>query len=348
MSSLPSTSGQPLPTPERSASLVMGSPSFASVLLRSTAGELYKIRRRLMPKILLPIGMLIVLIAFSFITLDALLVGSSQHCTSPNNGQTQRCTPLSSTERAEITAAISRPLRLPASLTTTVRIIDVVGLVLLIILAGVIVGGEYGAGTIRVLLTRGPTRTQYLLAKVLAILICTAITLLILIPVGIILGALYNLSTGISVDFTFLTSDWILHAISYILLEMLKLFIYTTIALWLATLGRATAAGIAGGIVWWFLEGLLGGILTTVGTLIPNATGDFLKAIPDYFVGNNINALLTEQSNYLTSSLRNASDSLNPNISTIPDWRAWLVIAIYLAVFLGTAWWVSQKRDITN
>ena len=64
MSSLPSTSGQPVPTPERSASLVMGNQSFVSVLLRSTAGELSKIRRRLMPKIMLPIGILVVFVAF--------------------------------------------------------------------------------------------------------------------------------------------------------------------------------------------------------------------------------------------------------------------------------------------
>ena len=75
MSSLPSTSVQPVPTPGRSASLVMGNQSFVSVLLRSTAGELYKIRRRLMPKILLPIAAFIVIMAFSFIALGVFFAG---------------------------------------------------------------------------------------------------------------------------------------------------------------------------------------------------------------------------------------------------------------------------------
>jgi len=348
MSSLPSTTEQPSPVPQRSASLVMGSQSFVSVLLRSTAGELYKIRRRLMPKFLFPISMFIVLLVFSFITLGAFLAGSSQHCTPANNGQTQNCTPLSSAERADIIAVVSTPLRLPSSLIATVGVIDVIGPVLLIILVGVAVGGEYGAGTIRVLLTRGPTRTQYLLAKILAILVCIAITIISLILLGTILGALYNLSTGIHIDFAFLTGDWILHAAAYVLLEMLKLFTYTMIALWLATLGRSTAAGIAGAIVWWFLEGLLSGILTAVGFITPGAAGNFLKAIPDYFLSNNFSALLTEQSDYLTSSAKSASSLASNAASTIPDWRAWLVIAAYLVVFIGTTWWVSQGRDITN
>ena len=347
MSSMPSTSGQPLSTPQRSESLVMGNQSFVSVLLRSTVGELYKIHRRLMPKILLPIAVFIVLIAFSFITLGTLLVGSSQTCQPANNGQTQNCRSLSSTERTDLTTTISMPLRLPSSLTTTVSIIDLVGLVLLLILTGVITGGEYGAGTIRVLLTRGPTRTQYLLAKCLAILACIAVTMVFLIPLGITLGALYNLFTGINANFSFFTGDWVLHAVAYTLLEALKLFTYTMIALSLATLGRATAAGIAGGIVWWFLEGLLGGILTAVGVLISGATGDFLKAIPDYFLSNNFDALLTEQSHYLTASVRNAARSA-ATTSTIPDWRAWLVIVVYLAVFIGTTWWGLEKRDVTN
>jgi ABC-type transport system involved in multi-copper enzyme maturation permease subunit len=281
-----------------------------------------------MSKVLLLIGIVIIAIAFSFIALTAFLAESGQ--TRPS--------------AAEL-LAFTTPLRLPASLITTGRIIEYVGLVLMVILAGTIVGGEYGVGTIRVLLTRGPTRTQYLLAKILAILIYIARTTVILLATGIIVGALYGLWIGIDLDVSFFTSDWALHAVVYILLVALKLFIYAMIALSLATLGRSTAAGVAGGIVWWFLEGLLGPILLGVGLINPGITGDILKAIPDYFVGNNIDTLLTEQSNYLIAAGNNASITITGNI---PDWRAWLVIVIYLIVFLGITWWVLQKRDITN
>jgi ABC-type transport system involved in multi-copper enzyme maturation permease subunit len=305
-----------------------------------------------MPKILLFIGVFTVLIVFSFITLGTFLAGSDQRCTPAANGQTQNCTPLSSAERANIIAAISTPLRLPASLIVTVSIIGFIGPMLIVVLVGTVVGGEYGVGTIRVLLTRGPTRTLYLLAKILAILACIAITVLILTPLGLIAGELYNLSTGIAVDFSFFTGDWVLHAIAYILLAMLNLFVYATIALWLATLGKSTAAGIAGAIVWLFLEFMFTHIFVPlIAGFSPDTTRAFVKAIPDYFVGNNISALLTEQTDYLIASLRNASTSASGTASTagvIPDWRAWIVIAIYLAVFLGVTWWALRERDITN
>jgi ABC-type transport system involved in multi-copper enzyme maturation permease subunit len=286
-----------------------------------------------MPKILLPIGMGIIVIAFSFIALGVLVAGSRASANQP----------------VDLRETVALPLHLPLSLIVTVGIIGYIGPILIAILTGTIVGGEYGVGTIRVLLTRGPTRTQYLLAKTLALLACITITMVILIPLGIIVGALYNLFIGIHVDFTFFTADWTLHAIAYILLAILHLFIYAIIALSLATLGKSTAAGIAGGLLWWFLEGVFTNILAPlIASFTPSATGDFVRTLPDYLVGNNIGALLTEQSDYLTPSLRNASSTATDATSTIPDWRAWLVIAIYFVVFLGTTWWVSQKRDITN
>jgi ABC-type transport system involved in multi-copper enzyme maturation permease subunit len=230
-----------------------------------------------------------------------------------------------------------------------VGIIDFIGIILIVILAGTIVGGEYGVGTIRVLLTRGPTRTQYLLAKILALLVCIAITMVILIPIGIIVGALYNLTSGITVDYAFLTSDWILHASAYVLLGMLKLFIYTMLAVWLATLGKSTVAGVAAGIAWWFLETILRPILLGIAFLNQGTVaGDILKVVPDYFVGTNIDALLGEQSDYLTSSVTTASTSSGNVTSAMPDWRAWLVIAVYLVIFLGSTWLVLRRRDVTN
>jgi ABC-type transport system involved in multi-copper enzyme maturation permease subunit len=335
MSSLPSTSAQS--GPQRSVSLVMGSQNFVSVLLRCTAAELYKIRRRAMSKILLLIGVVMVVAAFSVIALPLLFVNQ---CTSSVRGGPSGCP---SPEQ------LAEPLHLPLSLIGAVGVTDFIGIILIAILAGAVVGGEYGVGTIRVLLTRGPTRTQYLLAKILALLACIVITMVILVPVGIIVGALYNLSSGVTVDFAFLTSDWILHAVAYILLAILKLFIYTMLALWLATLGRSPAAGIAGGIVWWFLETILTPILLGIAFLNQGTViGNILKAVPDYFVGNDIDALLGVQSDYLRSSIRAVSSSSGRFVDVIPDWRAWLVIAAYLVIFLGSTWLVLRRRDITN
>jgi hypothetical protein len=39
-------------------------------------------------------------------------------------------------------------------------------------------------------------------------------------------------------------------------------------------------------------------------------------------------------------------DSAQP--STIPDARALIVLAVYLALLIGITWWVNEKRDVTN
>jgi len=110
------------------------------------------------------------------------------------------------------------------------------------------------------------------------------------------------------------------------------------IAFLLSTLGKATAAGIAGGIILWVIEGLLGGVLAAVSALNKGTLAHILKVIPDYFIRNNISALLANQEHYLTGS----------EPSTTSDLHAVLVLIVYLTIFVGVAWVVSTYRDITN
>lgn len=324
---------QPLPVLQFDPKVDTDKKRFFHTLRQSTLGELYKTRRHLMSKVLLLVGVSIFVIAFSFIALTVSLASSTQHCAHGNLNCIQ--TPSAGLTTGE--------LKLPDSLPVTVNIFGYVGPVLIIILVGMTVGEEYGEWTIRVILTRGPTRTQYLLAKVLASFVYVILTIAILLPLGIIAGGLlYKLLTGANINFTFFTRDWVLHAIIYLFVVTLNLFTYAMLALTLATLGRSAPAGVAGSIVWWFLEGILSEILLTVGSANSGTMGDILKAIPDYFIGNNISALLLEQHSHLVSVGKGISNTVN----TIPDWRAWLVITTYLVVFLGIAWF-AQKRDIT-
>src|SRR2546430_4430388 len=148
----------------------MGHQDFVSVLLRSICGELYKLRRRAMPKILLLIAILILFITFSFSVLAAAF---SPHfsCTIDRNGQ-EHCRPQSQAEIEKQKEVASASLRLPSPLSTSVSVINFIGTISLLILTGSIIGGEYGMGTIRLMLTRGPTRTQFFLAKLGTVIIC--------------------------------------------------------------------------------------------------------------------------------------------------------------------------------
>jgi len=345
MSSTPQTATeQAIPVLKRSDTVIMGRQDFLSVLLRSISGELYKIRRRAMPKILLLIAIIIMIIAFSFSVL-AVAFSPSVSCTTDSNGK-EYCIPKSQAAIQKQKEAASESLRLPSSLSMSISVINFIGTISLLILTGSIVGGEYATGTIRLMLTRGPTRAQFLLAKIGIVIICVLTTVFLLILVGIIVGALFNLTTGIAVDFSFFTGEWLFHAILYVLIAALGLSVYAMIAVCLATLGKTTAAGIAGALIWWFFESTLGGILIIVGALNKGPIGNLLQSIPDYFIGSNISALRDHQNQYLINGATQATSTTNTH--DISDVHAIIVLVVYLVVFIGIAWWVNHQRDITN
>ena len=130
-------------TPAEANLVIMGRQDYLSVLLRLTGMELYKLRNRAMSAVLGTIGVLSVVLAFLLITFLAVIF-------------------LGSSATQENVRSISQLLRLPFSLYVTVWVLFTLGQVLIVILVGAMVGGEYGVGTIRLLLTRGPARGQFL------------------------------------------------------------------------------------------------------------------------------------------------------------------------------------------
>ncbi|HJT59468.1 MAG TPA: ABC transporter permease [Ktedonobacteraceae bacterium] len=306
---------------ETNRAVIIGRLDFFSVLLRLIGMELYKIRRRPMSKVLGIISVLAVVLFFLVVLFVTLVL-------------VQRDGSIGAS-----------PLLPPVAFYLVNQVVLVLGQVLIIILLGTLVGGEYGVGTIRLMLTRGPTRAQFLLAKVGASLVCCAIGAVVMIALGILLGFFFNLFTGLPFTFEFFTAAWLGHAVLYILISIFSLFVYSMLALFLATLGRSTAAGIAGALTWLLLgETILRTILDLIGAATGGATGDFLRAIPDYFIGSNTGALSQNQNQYLNFF---GSSSLS-DPSSINDLHAILVLIVYLAIFIGISLWLKQKRDITN
>jgi ABC-type transport system involved in multi-copper enzyme maturation permease subunit len=344
-----------LPLPTRSSSVILGRQNYVSVLLRLIGMELYKIRRRVMSKVLGSVAIAIAILIFLLILLGTIIVlnsppenfappcqpssiqgsqqsvGPSPNCPTPTAAQLAQF-------RQDALRSVSDPLRLPISLNIVVQFALTAGTVLIIILIGAIAGGEFSIGTVRLMFTRGPTRTQFLLSKLGAAIICSAIGVLILSCVGILTGQVLNLVSGIAQGFDFFSASWAAHAIFYLLIAMLDWIMYATIAIFFGTLGRSTVAGIVGALTWLFVEPILGGILKLAGTFNRGPFGDFLNAIPNYFIYNNIGALQEDQSAYLFGHS-------NTTISVV---HALIVIACYFALFLGLAWWVNGRRDVTN
>ncbi|MGI9061312.1 MAG: ABC transporter permease [Ktedonobacteraceae bacterium] len=308
-------------SPERASSVMMGRQDYTSVLLRLIGMELYKLRRRLMSKVLGGIAILAMIGLFALIAVGAFYLS--------RGGST-----------LDEIAGYSRSLRLPSSLYLIVQLLNTLGQILIIILVSTIVGGEYADKTARLMLTRGPTRTQYLFAKVGVAAVCIILGVVGITVLGIISGLVLNLSTGVVQSFDFFTLDWFDHTLLYLLITMLGLFTYAMMALFLSTLGRATAAGLAGVLTWSFVVEPIIEVGSSFGRDIGGAMGNFFQALPDYLIGTNISQLQQDQSHYVYASAIIQPAALQADLHSL------LVLAVYLLLFIGLAWWVNMRRDV--
>lgn len=336
----------------RATPVILGKQRFLSILLRLISMEIYKIRRRVMSKVLLSIAIVIAILVFllfsinTFFVLNAPPESFNPPCPPTNassQGQAQQsCPPLSTAQvmqyRETALRNASEPLRLPTSLSLAIQVALSAGTILIIILIGSSAGGEFSIGTVRLMYTRGPTRLQFLLAKVGVAALCAAIGILTITLTGILIGQVLNALSSIPQVLDFLNAGWITHALLYLLVAMLDWFLYATIAIFFGTLGRSTVAGIVGALAWLFLEPILGSILKLAGTFSHGTFGNFLKAIPDYFISNNTGALLQNQGQYVTGG----------SSSSLSDLHALVVLLIYLVAFIGLSWWINEHRDVTN
>lgn len=347
------------------STITTGRQDFLSILLRLIGAEMYKIRRRALPKILLIVGICIIILAFLVVAINVITdlntsiqeysalvpcsqvppvdrTTSSPSYTCINHSPTHQELAAAQKMKQQIVTFDSTPLRLPDSLFSAVSVIMIVGTTLLIILTGTIVGGEYTGGTIRLMNTRGPTRIQFLLAKIGAILICLVVGFVIILLIGVVMGALLNLLTGISTPLNFLQKGGWSHVLLYLFAAMFGLFVYAMLALFLATLGRATVAGVTGAIVWLVVENSFSSIsnLVTAGPV-----AKILKTISSYLISSNVNALCN---NAYTLIEKRSTYFLEDPSAALTSQHALLVLSGYLVVFIGVAILVSVRRDIIN
>ncbi len=341
-----------MPLPARTSTVILGRQDYMSVLLRLMGMELYKMRRRVMSKVLGSIALAIPILVFllvslgTFFVLNAPVDSYAPPCQSsggpPQSGTSPNCPTPSAAQltqaRQSALRSISEPLRLPSSLNISMQFALSADTILIILLIGAIAGGEFSVGTVRLIYTRGPTRTQFLLAKVGAAIVCIALGILAMSIIGVLTGQALNPLSSIPQDFSFLSGSWVGHTILYLLIAMLDWFMYAAIAIFFGILGRSTVAGIVGALTWFFVEPIVGGVLKLAGTFSHGPFGDFLKAVPDYFIGNNIGALLQNQEQYIFGG----------SSSSLSDLHALIVLAVYLIVLVGLAWRINKRRDVTN
>jgi ABC-type transport system involved in multi-copper enzyme maturation permease subunit len=342
---------QAQPDIRRTAPIVMGRSDYLSVLLRLIGMDVYKVRRRLLSKILLFIGT--GLIVFFFVTLG---IGALHYQSEPvtsfvpdscarfplNPDCINHPATLADMRHAKQLAlnGVALLLNMPGSWEVIAEYSLGLFSVLAIILAGTLVGGEYSLGTVRLMFTRGPTRIQFLLAKVAVLLIYLVPAILFWVLLGSGIGAVMAHLAGIGAEFGFLTGAEFGHFVLFLLLVILYCFIYMTMALFFGTVGRSTVAAIVAPLVWLGAEPVIGRVITA---LVGNNTGglaDFIRAIPTYFLGPNLSLLLHDQQHALGVAL--------PNPTDYSAGHSLIVVAGYLIAFVGVSALLTVRRDVTH
>lgn len=341
-----SSSENAVPRSTRVETVVMGRLDFTSVLLRLVGMELYKIRRRAMSRVLIVLAVLLALLVPLAVGIELAV---NQHTPAQyflpdcQTSSAPDCTAIASIAAASIKqavlSALSVPLRLPSSLefATTQNELNP-AIILVILLVGSVTGGELSSGTVRLMFTRGPWRGQFLLAKYGATLVCVALGVLLMALSGVLLGQIFNLAGGVPQDWHFLTAAWVGHVTLYLLATMLNWFMYAVVAIFFAFLGSSTVSGIAGALTWFFVEPIVSTILTNAGNLSLGLFGAFMRALPDYLMGNNARALQLNQAHFLFGTPPSSQSNL----------QALLMLALYLVTFIGLTWWLNERRDVTN
>ena len=338
---------------------------------RLTQWELFVAWRRVMSKVLLGILLGLFVVIVGFILLGYLItqnapvqgrtcgpapVATSQSGGGGGNGGNSnpqvQCQPLSQQDQQQIrdqeTSSIRGALTFPMSVQFAGGYTAFMGVILLSILAGAVIGGEFGFGTVRLALSRGVGRAQLLTAQIVALALLALGIALVMVLLGIVAG--FTLGPLLGATVTALPSGGGLALVTYWLAISLHLFAFAAIAFLLATLARSTAAGIAVPLGYYIFESIAAGILTALSVAIRGNVGDFLGHVPDWFLGQNLGVVATQAFAPLQPA-SSAIQSAGGGGLTGPTFglgHALLVSLAYCVVLVGATYVIMRRRDITD
>ena len=290
-------------------------------MLRLLGSELFRLRRRWMPWILLAT---IALASFAFYALIYVSV----------NAQLEAVRSGAIPEPPGGTAALSetlrelRPARIP---DFGLAIVIGLGSVMLIVLAASHVGAEFGWGTLRTLLAHGAGRGAFLAAKLLSLVLFAA--LFTVVGATAAIGASYLISGIAGLDLS--PGVDLAEVARRAARGLFTILPYMALASLIAVWSRSAGAGIAAGLVIFFAEGLVSGIVAQLNR-------DLAKIV-DYGLSRNVEAVQRAG-----VPLEGPGAAAVATAAPLPDaGQAALVLTAYTVAFVALAYWRLRSRDVT-
>ncbi|TET40646.1 MAG: hypothetical protein E3J65_00555 [Dehalococcoidia bacterium] len=279
-------------------------------MVRLVRVELFKVRKRGMTWILLAV--LVAFFCMIFLGMYAA-AGSAPHGM-PGAGL----------------EALKASLQFPNAFDMIFSTAQGIGGILLVILAASAVGNEYGWGTVRQMLSKRGIRSHYLGAKIVSLIIIALIGIAISLIVGFALASFTTIQLAGSINWDFMSASYVGELFKMFGWTAFALLVYILLGVLFAVVGRSALVGIAVGLGYYFVERIAIGIFT--------GAGGWLAEIPNYLIGQNINALMP--GNQLGGPFMTTS--------TLPSLlHASVTLAVYCLVFLALSLYLFQKRDLT-
>ncbi|MGH3344609.1 MAG: ABC transporter permease [Carbonactinosporaceae bacterium] len=200
-----------------------------------------------------------------------------------------------------------------------------------LILGALAVGSEYGWGTLKTLLTQGPSRLGVFGAKLLALATATLVAVLATVGTGAAVSSAIAVAEGEPLNWPGVADLGLGMAAGWLILTMWAMF-----GALLGFVFRGVALPIGLGVVWVLgVENLISGVASSLLTS--------LQGLRDVLPGVNAGSLVSA----VTAGTPDVGSATPGVIDAVDGTRAALTLLTYVAVFAVVAGLALRRRDVT-
>ena len=239
-------------------------------------------------------------------------------------------------EVAERRSSHSEYFVLPGGLSNSLGVAHQIGVLLVMILGASAMGVEYGYGTLRTTLARGVGRWQFLSAKALSMVLLAGVGLIIA-SLSVVISSLIAASL-VSDEIGGVTGagEWSTVGIMFGK-ALYGLVPYAVLALFVTVLTSSSSMGIAISLAYYVVESIV--------VLVMSGFFDWFGNVSEFLLGPNIAAWMTESRVVTTGS----DSGLLAGVGDLPGTlHAFITLLVYTAVLGAAATWLFLRGDITG
>jgi ABC-type transport system involved in multi-copper enzyme maturation permease subunit len=301
--------------------------------------ELFKLRRRILTKVLAAIIVLLAVIVQCGRwqgTEEDYSSGSAQpasEITFDENGRTIIVTdvdeepPEASAASSEAESQARREEYLRSTVPDNLDYIRFVGLILGVMLVAGAIGSEYSYGTLRSFLTCAESREKYLGAKLIALGMLIVAGLVLSLALGIALSLVFALANG-GLELGFVDGAYLSDAFYDFCRMVFVVTPYLLIAALAAVIGRSAMVGAVVGLILFAIEGGVSAWLRFIG----------LDEVANLLLLWNAEAVLGAEGEFVNNRFVEPPD----------PFLAASVLLFYCVAAAGLSLWVFNRRDVTG